>query len=158
EQEIQPYASLLGPLTVAIENRRLFQQIQQRAVELAKAKETAERANRAKSDFLARMSHELRTPLNGVLGYAQLLRRDVSLNTPQRNAVTIMQSSGEHLLALINDILDLAKIEANRMELFPTDFFLLAFLNHIVELFRIRAQQKPEVSFRYEILTPLPAQ
>lgn len=156
-QEIQPYASLLGPLTVAIENRRLFQQMQQRTVELANAKEAAEGANRAKSDFLARMSHELRTPLNGVLGYAQLLRRDAALNDAQRNAVAVMQSSGEHLLALINDVLDLAKIEANHLDLFPTDFCLPDFLNYIVDLFHIRAQQKPSVRFHYAPLTPLPA-
>ncbi len=157
-QEIQPYASLLGPLTVAIENRRLFQQMQQRAAELAAAKDNAERANRAKSDFLARMSHELRTPLNGILGYAQLLKRDATLNAAQHNAVNVMQHSGEHLLALINDVLDLSKIEANHMELLPVDFFLPSLLDNMVEMFRIRAQQKPSVTFTYETLTPLPAQ
>lgn len=158
EQELQPYASLLGPLTVAIENRRLFQQMQQRAVELAAATEAAESANRAKSDFLARMSHELRTPLNGILGYAQLLQRDATLNAPQRNAVNVMHSSGEHLLALINDVLDLAKIEANRLDLCPADFSLPSFLNNLIEMFRIRAQQKPSVTFSYEALTLLPTQ
>jgi len=157
-EEIQPYASLLGPLTVAIENRRLFQQMQQRAIELAAAKEAAESANRAKSDFIARMSHELRTPLNGILGYAQLLKRDAKLNEAQHSAIQVIQGCGEHLLALINDVLDLAKIEANRMELFPTDFFLANFLNNIVEMFGIRAQQKPDVRFTYEALTPLPRQ
>ena len=84
--------------------------------ELRTAKETAEAATRAKSEFLANMSHELRTPLNGVIGYAQLLHRDQSLNPSQRDALDAISACGAHLLDLINDVLDLSKIEAGRMD------------------------------------------
>ena len=95
----------------------------ERDAELRRAKESAEAATRAKSEFLASMSHELRTPLNGVLGYAQLLQRDRSLNATQREALEAIARCGSQLLDLINDVLDLSKIESGRLEIeeAPTD-------------------------------------
>ena len=89
----------------------------ERDAELRRAKEAAEAATRAKSEFLANMSHELRTPLNGVLGYAQLLQRDRSLNAAQREALEAISKCGSQLLDLINDVLDLSKIEAGRLDI-----------------------------------------
>ena len=89
----------------------------ERDAELRRAKESAEAATRAKSEFLANMSHELRTPLNGVLGYAQLLQRDRSLNGAQRDALEAISKCGSQLLDLINDVLDLSKIEAGRLDI-----------------------------------------
>ncbi len=128
----------------------------ERTTELTIAKEQAESANRAKSDFLSSMSHELRTPLNAILGYAQILKRQDNLTDPQRQQLAIMQSSGEHLLTLINDILDVGKIEAQKMELEEVSFDLTALLLQVFNLTRLNAEEK-ELSFHYEADTSLPS-
>jgi CheY-like chemotaxis protein/nitrogen-specific signal transduction histidine kinase len=122
---------------------------------LKQAKEAAESANRAKSEFLANMSHEFRTPLNGILGYAHILKQEKILTDRQQNGLDIIQQCGEHLLTLINDILDLSKIEARKMEIHLSDFQLPQFLNNIAKIFHIRAEQK-NIAFRYTPLSPLP--
>jgi signal transduction histidine kinase/CheY-like chemotaxis protein len=110
--------------------------------DLEHKKQVADDANHAKSEFLANMSHELRTPLNGILGYAQILMRDKDLPETQRNGLAIIQQCGSHLLTLINDILDLSKIEAKKMELRPNEFNFMGFLQTIREICRIKAEQK----------------
>jgi len=104
------------------------------------ARQAAEAANRAKSIFLANMSHELRTPLNGILGYAQLLEHNPALDVP--HAARVIRKSGEHLLTLINDILDLAKIEAGKMELYPDDISLTSFVQDLLDISGVRAAEK----------------
>jgi signal transduction histidine kinase/CheY-like chemotaxis protein len=110
--------------------------------ELRRAKEAAEAANRAKSAFLANMSHELRTPLNAILGFAQLMDRDPRLAPDQRESLTTIRQSGEHLLTLINDVLQVSKIEAGQSSLQPHAFDLTRLLADVESMFRLRATDK----------------
>ncbi|MFC1746688.1 PAS domain S-box protein, partial [Candidatus Riflebacteria bacterium] len=110
--------------------------------ELIKARDEAEAGNRAKDSFLSSMSHEIRTPLNGILGLTQLLLREHSENSRLRDKLRTIYNSGNHLLQLLNDILDIAKIEAGEMNLNESLFELGNFLNEIGEFFRIQAEEK----------------
>ncbi|MCK5877796.1 MAG: response regulator [Candidatus Marithrix sp.] len=134
---------------------RMSDMLEHQVTELEASQLKAETANQAKSTFLANMSHELRTPLNGILGYTQILNRDKTLTEKQHEGVDIIHRSGEYLLTLINDILDLSKIEAGKIELFPVDFNFGQFIQGIIELFQIRAEQKG-ITFIYEPLSSLP--
>lgn len=123
----------------------------QKAAESAREAALAEamRLAQLRSDFLARMSHELRTPLNAILGYAQILRQEQHLSERQTRGLAIIQSSGEHLLSLINDILDLARIDAGKLELVPTTVNLSTLLQPVADIIRVKAQEKA-LLFHYE--------
>lgn len=137
-------------------NEELEKRVEQRTTELTKAKEAADTANQAKSEFLANMSHELRTPLNGILGYAQILQQDKTFTPKQQQGLSIIHQCGSHLLTLINDVLDIAKIEAQKLDLYPTDFQFETFLLNVKEIFRLKAEQK-EIDLTYQVLNRLPS-
>jgi signal transduction histidine kinase/DNA-binding NarL/FixJ family response regulator len=125
------------------------------AKELAVARDTAEGANLAKSTFLANMSHELRTPLNAILGYAQLLKRDRNITKWQAEAYSTIQQSGEHLLTLIVDILDISKIEAGKLELQLSPLDMTGFMHGIANIIRIKAEEKA-LDFGCDIASDVP--
>lgn len=151
---------LSAQAAIAIENARLYQTLESKVIERTqelqqknqrlqqeirerlRAEAAAESANRAKSEFLANMSHELRTPLNSILGYAQILRKSETLTEQQQGGLGVIYRSGEHLLTLINDVLDLSKIEARKVELQLNDFHFPNFLRGIIEICQVRAEQK----------------
>lgn len=137
-------------------NEELEFRVEERTFQLEEAKIAADNANKAKSEFLANMSHELRTPLNGILGYAQILKRSESMTDKGSKGVDIIYQCASHLLTLINDVLDLSKIEARKMELYPLKFHFPSFLQGVVEICRIRAEQKG-ISFIYKANPQLPA-
>lgn len=129
--------------------------VKERTAELTIAKERAEVANRAKSTFLASMSHELRTPLNAVLGYAQILKRDSNLTERQVASLTTVQQSAEHLLTLITDLLDLSRIEAGKFDLFESAINLPAFMQVVVDIVKVKAEQKG-LAFQFDVPPGLP--
>jgi len=133
----------------------MLHSLDETAEKLVEAKEKAEGASHAKSVFLASMSHELRTPLNAILGYAQLMENDRTLSRQQRGNIRVMYQAGDHLLRLINDILDLSKIEAGKLGLVEKEFALVPFFDGIVDIIQVRSREK-DLSFFYETPDALP--
>jgi signal transduction histidine kinase len=149
-------ALLVRAIRYAIGRSQAEEALRQAHAEAQIAKERAEIANQAKSTFLANMSHDLRTPLNGILGFAQILQWDRSLTERQQLGVAAIRQSGEHLLTLINDILDVAKIEAGKLEIAPSEFHLAKFFHVIADIIRVKAEQKPELRFVCDFAPDLP--
>ncbi|MFB2839001.1 response regulator [Floridanema evergladense] len=118
------------------------QQLQEEIVERKKAEEAAAAASKAKTEFLANMSHELRTPLNAILGFTQVMMRDSMLSSDQAENLRIINRSGEHLLALINDVLELSKIESGAVSLDESSFDFYRLLDGLEEMFQIKAERK----------------
>lgn len=137
--------------TVAARTRELEANREQLVV----ARDAADAANRAKSTFLAHMSHELRTPLNGILGYAQVLARDPAQPEPTRERLQVIIRSGEHLLTLINDVLDLARVEAGQLHLRAADFAPTQLARGVAEIVRARCEEK-QLTFEVRLAPGLP--
>ncbi len=148
EDEIQLLEGIADRVAIALYNTRSYEQlehlVQERTYQLQEEKFLSEAANRAKSEFLASMSHELRTPLNAVLGLSQVLLQQIfgSLNSKQQEYLTCIHSSGEHLLALINDILDLSKVEAGKADLMPEVVSISEVCNSCLTIMREQAHDR----------------
>lgn len=140
--EVQMVAQIGSQLGVAVQQAELFMRIREHAEALKEAKELADAANRAKSEFLANMSHELRTPLNVILGLTQLLNRDRSLMKEHQRYLNTISNSGEHLLKLISDVLEMSKIEAGISTLHESAFDLHHLLNNLKDMMAFRALSK----------------
>lgn len=149
KDEIELLEAVAAQVGIALAQARLLEQekrasasLSQQNEQLAQAKQQAEEANRVKSQFLANMSHELRTPLNAILGFSQILSRDSNLSDEQRSNLNIINSSGEHLLNLIDDILDMSKIEAGQTHLNLNPFDLFHLLDSITDMMQLKATAK----------------
>lgn len=140
--EIQLTVHISTQLGVALQQADLLTQTQQQTAALEKARDAAEAANRAKTLFLANMSHELRTPLNSILGFTQLIEREAALSSEHREYLSIINHSGQYLLGLINDVLEVAKLEANRISLQESSFALLDLFDQLREMLLLAATEK----------------
>lgn len=163
-RDIQAMAQAFNRMIAALQERgeelqshrdHLEELVDRRTTELQMAKERAEIASQAKSDFLARMSHELRTPLNAIMGYAQILKMDRTLTERQLTCLNTIHGSGEHLLMLIVDILDLSQIEAGKTELHLAAVDPKALTNMLDDIIRIKAAEK-QLTFTVETAEDLP--
>jgi signal transduction histidine kinase/FixJ family two-component response regulator len=143
----------VGLLTASL--NQLIHQVRTLLSKHKEAKIAVDVANNAKSEFLANMSHKLRTPLNAILGYAQILENSKNLTEEEKHGISTIHSCGLNLLTLINDILDISQIEAHKMELRPTDFHLPSLLQGIVEICRLKAEEK-NIIFIYQPAANLP--
>lgn len=143
-QEIGALGKSFNEMSRQLKNSYQFleQRVEERTAELVIAKEKADVANQAKSTFIANMSHELRSPLNAILGFAQIMTRSQTLPREHQESVGIISRSGEHLLTLINNVLDLSKIEAGKTTLNPKNFDLHRLLDDIHDMFQIKAEEK----------------
>ena len=153
--EIQMLEVLANQMGTAIAQWRVARQERNHRRVLDQARRTAESANLAKSEFLAKMTHELRTPLNAILGFSEVMNEDSELNDRQREVMAIINNSGEHLHEVINGVLDLAKIEAGKIEIHPARFDLERMLRSLHKMLSLRAGSKG-LEFPFEMLTALP--
>ena len=160
--EIESLKQISVQLTIAIQQSTLFQQAKTEILErkvaeaaLQKAVIAADKANRAKSEFLSSMSHELRTPLNAILGFSQVMVRDSSLKNQHQQHVEIINRASEHLLSLINDILEMSKIEAGRTQLNESSFNLIELLETLEKMFQLKAVSK-NLQLNFEVAEGVP--
>jgi len=153
--EVQMVAQIGTQLGVAVQQAELLIQTQEQAEALKRAKEAADSANRAKSEFLSNMSHELRTPLNVILGLTQLLSRDQNLTVEYQRYLETIGNSGEHLLELINDVLEMSKIEAGALVFHESSFDFHYLLNSLKDMMHFRALSKG-LQFNVEYSANLP--
>jgi PAS domain S-box-containing protein len=160
--EIESLKQISVQLAIAIQQCTLFEQAQTEIADrklaeiaLQKAVVVADSANLAKSEFLSSMSHELRTPLNAILGFSQVMVRDSSLNNQHQQHLEIINRAGEHLLSLINDILEMSKIEAGRSQLNQSSFNLIRLLETLAEMFRLKAESK-KLQLFFEVADGVP--
>ncbi|RMF24442.1 MAG: response regulator, partial [Cyanobacteria bacterium J083] len=162
EAEIELLESVAIQVGIAIAQSQLLEKEKKQREELSsknhaliQATEEAEIANRAKSEFLAKMSHELRTPLNAILGFSQLMSRDSNTTPQQKETLDIINRSGEHLLQLINGVLDMSKIEAGKIELNCEDFNLHRCLTSLRDMFSLKAESKG-IELKFQLDNQLP--
>ncbi|MDZ8186688.1 MAG: PAS domain S-box protein [Nostoc sp. ChiSLP02] len=149
-EEVNIVVQISNQLAVALQQAQLLAQMQKQSQALQEAAIIADAANRAKTEFLANMSHELRTPLNAILGFTQLMSHDKGLSSEHQQNLAIINRAGEHLLNLINDILEMSKIEAGRITLNLNNFDLIHLLENLEEMLRFRATSKGlELVFEY---------
>ncbi|MBD3306847.1 response regulator [candidate division KSB3 bacterium] len=164
EEQLTRYKAHLEELVEqrTMELQKSYSELQEKNLELQRskeslkdAKEAADVAHKAKSEFIANISHELRTPLNSILGYAQLFRGSPDLREEQQEALETIYQSGQHLLMIINDLIDLSTLEAGKMGLKEHEFPLPQFLDNIIKMFKMRAEQKG-LAFECAIATDIP--
>ncbi|MGM3307387.1 PAS domain S-box protein [Anabaena sp. WFMT] len=156
EAEVNIVVQIGNQLGVALQQAELLERTQKQSIALQQALLDADAANRAKSEFLANMSHELRTPLNAILGFTHIMSRDNSLSTEHQEEIGIINRAGEHLLTLINDILEMSKIEAGRTILNENSFNLIVFLENLQKMLQLKAESKGlQLIFNYDQSLPL---